>query len=127
MTRLVCLKNELIKENLLSVSGKVASSRDLNTRVDFDNLAHIQTCIAKKKQQPGIVLLQATLRLRAAGVRSVEEPEGPPSPSLPAPRACYQVECMKRVAVWLVAALVRGEGGKGCVQGNLLQGAGNGA
>lgn len=35
----------------------------------------------KKKNNRGIVLLQATLRICAAGVRSVEEPEGPPRQS----------------------------------------------
>lgn len=65
--------------------------------------------------QKEIVLLQATLRVRAAGVRSVEKP-GPlwaPRLSLQAPRACSEVECMNSVAVCLAAAPA-GEGGDPC-------------
>lgn len=62
--------------------------------------------------QKEIVLLQATLRVRAAGVRSVEksEPLWTPRLSLQAPRACSEVECMNSVAVCLAAAPF-GEGG----------------
>lgn len=39
------------------------------------------------------------------------------SPSLQAPRACYQVECINSVAVWLVAVPLGGGGNFACQKG----------
>lgn len=66
-----------------------------------ETLGMSKTWVAPK---PEMSLLQATLRTRAAGARSVEELEGLASPSRPAPRACYHVECINSVAAWLMAA-----------------------
>lgn len=114
-TKLVCLVNELIKRKLAVVERwLLAVVRFLNQQFEHQDEFQILGTL-KFGLQKEIVLLQATLRVRAAGVRSVEKP-GPlwaPRLSLQAPRACSEVECMNSVAVCLAAAPA-GEGGDPC-------------
>lgn len=114
-TKLVCLVNELIKRKLAVVERwLLAVVRFLNRQFEHQDEFKILGTL-KFGLQKEIVLLQATLRVRAAGVRSVEKPEPlwAPRLSLQAPRACSEVECMNSVAVCLAAAPF-GEGGCLC-------------